>query len=134
MPPGCVLPDCASPEKLAGVLQMKICILAAIASLGACLSGCAMTRDVMDTGNGTYMISAHAAPVRGGAAGANQVAYKDANKFCEAKGSHAIVLDANSRDVYQGSVGGSFNRQGGSFGGGIFAAGNADLHFRCGAN
>ncbi len=42
------------------------------------LSGCAMTSDVMDTGNGTYMISAHAAPIRGGAAGANQVAYKDA--------------------------------------------------------
>lgn len=97
------------------------------------LCGCATASDVMDTGNGTYMISAHAAPVRGGAAGANQVAYKDANKFCQGKGGHAVVLNADSRDVYQSSFGGSFNRQGGGFGGGTFAAGNADLHFRCGS-
>ena len=90
-----------------------------------------MTSDVMDTGNGTYMISAHAAPVRGGAAGANEVAYKDANAFCAGKGGHAVVLGADSRDVYQGSVGGSFGPGGGSFGGGVFAAGNADMHFRC---
>jgi hypothetical protein len=91
-----------------------------------------MTSDVMDAGNGTYMISAHAAPVRGGAAGANDVAYKDANKFCAAKdGSHAVVVTANDRDVYQGSVGGSWNGSGGSFGGGVFAAGNTTLRFRC---
>jgi hypothetical protein len=81
----------------------------------------------MDTGNGTYMISAHAAPIRGGAAGANEVAYTDANKFCQAKGQHAVVIDANARDVYQASIGGSAN----AFGGGVFAAGNTDLHFRC---
>lgn len=106
-----------------------------ILGLATIVSGCAMTSDVMDTGNGTYMISAHAAPVRGGAAGANEVAYKDANKFCAQKGPgmHAIVLTADSRDVYQGSMGGSWNRSGGSFGGGVFAAGNADLHFRCGS-
>ena len=92
------------------------------------LSACAMTSDVMDTGNGTYMISAHAAPVRGGAAGANEVAYKDANKFCASKnGGHAVVINAAARDVYQGSIGGSS----GSFGGGVFAAGNTDMHFRC---
>lgn len=109
----------------------RLCLLGC---LMVSLAGCAMTSDVMDTGNGTYMISARAAPVRGGAAGANEVAYKDANKFCAQKGPgmHAIVLDANSRDVYQGSMGGSWNRNGGSFGGGVFAAGNADLHFRCG--
>jgi len=82
----------------------------------------------MDTGNGTYMISAHAAPIRGGAAGANSVAYKDANAFCASKGGDAVVLAADSRDVTQASFGGS----GGSFGGGIFQAGNTDLHFRCG--
>lgn len=91
------------------------------------LSGCAMTSDVMDTGNGTYMISAHAAPVRGGAAGANQVAYKDASAFCTRQGAHAVVLTAAARDVYQGSFGAS----GGFAGGGVFAAGNTDLHFRC---
>ena len=91
------------------------------------LAGCAITSDVMDTGNGTYMISAHAAPIRGGAAGANQVAYKDANAYCAQHGGHAVVLGADSRDVYQGSFGGS----NGSYGGGVFAAGNTDLHFRC---
>lgn len=86
-----------------------------------------MTSDVMDTGNGTYMISAHASPIRGGAAGANQVAFKDANAYCAQRGGHAIVLTADARDVYQGSFGGS----GGSYGGGVFAAGNTDLHSRC---
>src|SRR4051812_507850 len=108
--------------------------LPTVIAMGAFLSGCAMASDVMDTGNGTYMISAHAAPIRGGAAGAAEVAYKDANKYCIAKGTglHAIVLDANNRDVYQGSMGGSWNQQGGSFGGGVFAAGNTDMRFRCG--
>ena len=86
----------------------------------------------MDTGNGTYMISASAAPARGGAAGANSVAYKAANKFCQRKdGMHAVVLAADSRDVRQSAITGSFNQNGGSFGGGSFAAGNTDLHFRC---
>lgn len=108
---------------------MKVTALAALAAMSLLFGGCAMTSDVMDIGNGTYMISAHAAPIRGGAAGANDVAYKDANKFCaqKAPGMHAVVLNAGSRDVYQASWGGS----GGSFGGGIFAAGNTDLHFRC---
>ena len=96
----------------------------------AAMAACAMTSDVMDTGNGTYMISAHAAPIRGGAAGANKVAYKDANAYCAQRGAHAVVLGADSRDVYQGSFGGS----NGSFAGGVFAAGNTDLHFRCAAN
>ena len=106
----------------------------AIASFSLLLSSCAMTSDVMDTGNGTYMISAHAAPIRGGATGANDVAYKDAQAFCAKKGEglHAIVVDASERDVYQGSAGGSWNGNSGSFGGGVFAAGNANLRFRCG--
>ena len=56
-----------------------------IAAVGVALSGCAMTSDVMDTGNGTYMISAHASPIRGGATGANNIAYEDAQKFCAEK-------------------------------------------------
>ena len=74
------------------------------------LTGCAMTSDVMDTGYGTYMISGHAAPIRGGATGANQVAYQDAQKFCiqQNPGFHAIVIGAEDRDVYQSSFGGSW--------------------------
>lgn len=87
----------------------------------------------MDAGDGTYVIQAAASPIRGGAAGATQVAFKDANKFCLGKGGHAIVVAANSQPVYQSSFGGAFNAQGGSFGGGTFAAGNAAMRFRCGS-
>ena len=86
----------------------------------------------MDAGNGTYLISAHVSAIRGGATGANSIAYQDAQEFCAKKGLHAIVIDQNERDVYQSSVGGSWNRSGGSFGGGTFAAGNVDFRFRCG--
>ncbi len=97
------------------------------------LSGCAMTSGVMDVGNGTYMISAHASAIRGGATGANSIAYEDAHKFCDQKGLglHPVVVDSNERDVYQSSFGGSFNQSGGSFGGGTFAAGNVNLRFKC---
>ena len=104
----------------------------ALAAVGLlALSGCAMTSDVMDAGNGTYMIQGTAAPVRGGAAGAVEVAYKDANSYCaeHQPGTHAIVVDSQNRDVYQGSYG--YNQYGG--GGGVFAAGHAELHFRCGS-
>lgn len=95
-----------------------------------------MTSSVMDAGDGTYLISAHASAVRGGATGANEIAYQDAQKFCAEKNAslHAIVVADNERDVYQSSVGGSWNQTGGSFGGGRFAAGNVNLRFRCGAN
>ena len=95
------------------------------------LSGCAMTSGVMEAEGGTYLISAHAAPVRGGTAGANAVAYSDAQKFCADQGKHAVVVTAAERDVYQSSFGGGWNINGGSFGGGSFAAGRADLRFRC---
>ena len=64
---------------------------------------------------------------RGGAAGANQVAYKDATTFCAKQGRHAVVIEADARDVYQGAWGAS----NGYGSGGMFAAGNTDLHFRC---
>lgn len=109
---------------------MKNLMLIALLGLGAC----AMTSRVMDAGDGTYLISAHASAVRGGATGANTIAYDDAQKFCAEKsdGMHAIVVNAQERDVYQSSVGGSFNQSGGSFGGGSFAAGNVNFRFRCG--
>ena len=110
---------------------MTVSKVAGVIAVVTFLSACAMTSSVMDTGNGTYMISAHAAPIRGGAAGANQVAYDDANQFCAKRGGHAVVIAANARDVYQSSFGGSVNPSGGGFGGGVFAAGNTDLHFRC---
>lgn len=105
-----------------------------IAALSVALGGCAIASPVMDAGNGSYLISARAAPIRGGATGAATVAYNDAQKFCAGmgNGSHAIVIDEGERDIYQSSFGGSINAQGGSFGGGTFAAGSTNLRFRCG--
>jgi hypothetical protein len=95
------------------------------------LSGCAMTSGVMEAEGGTYLISARAAPLRGGTAGANAVAYNDAQKFCAGTGKRAIVMTAQERDVYQSSMGASWGSTGGFAGGGTFAAGNADLRFKC---
>jgi hypothetical protein len=112
---------------------MRKLLLSTAAVLAIGISGCAVTSSVMDTDNGTYMISAAAAPIRGGTAGANSVAYDDAQRFCAQKGMHAVVLNVADRDVYQGSFGGSFNQYGGGFGGGTFASGRTNLRFKCGA-
>jgi hypothetical protein len=112
-------------------MRNLLSIGAAVFAIGT--SGCAMTSQVMDADNGTYMISAAASPIRGGAAGANSVAYDEAQRFCGQKGMHPIVLDAADRDVYQSSFGGSFNQYGGGFGGGTFAAGRTNLRFKCAA-
>jgi hypothetical protein len=85
----------------------------------------------MEAEDGTYLISARAAPIRGGTAGANSVAYAEAQQFCAAKGTRAVVVTAQERDVYQSSAGASWNASGGFAGGGTFAAGNANLRFRC---
>ena len=115
-------------------LMPKLTRTSALFALIVTLPSCAMTSGVMDTGNGTYMISGHASAIRGGATGANAVAYQDATKFCATQNpaTHAVVLTADERDVYQSSFGGGWNQNGGSFGGGTFASGNANLHFRCG--
>ena len=102
-----------------------------ITGLAGCLAGCATSSGVMDAGNGVYMISAHASAIRGGATGANSVAYQDAQVFCARGRKHAVVVGANERDVYQGSMGGSWNANGGSIGGGVFASGNVNMRFRC---
>ena len=98
------------------------------------LAGCATASPVMDAGDGTYLISARAAPVRGGATGAQTVAYTDAQKFCAQKGdgSHPIVVNTQERDIYQSSFGGGFNQYGGGVGGSTMAAGAVNFRFRCG--
>lgn len=95
------------------------------------LSACATTSGVMQAEGGSYLISARAAPARGGTAGANAIAYEEAQKFCAAKGAKAVVIDAKERDVYQSSAGASWGPSGGSAGGGTFAAGSVNLRFKC---
>ena len=85
----------------------------------------------MEAEGGTYLISARAAPARGGTAGANTLAYEEAQKFCATKGGRPIVIDAKERDVYQSAGAVSVTPSGGGGGGGTFAAGNANLRFRC---
>ncbi|GEN63176.1 hypothetical protein AOE01nite_14000 [Acetobacter oeni] len=106
-----------------------------LAGLGVIsVAACATTSDVMDRGNGVYSISGYASHLRGGATGAINVAYRDAQAFCAKTnpGAHAIVLNESTRDVYQSS--GSFSSTQGNASGsyGKFASGNADLIFRCG--
>jgi hypothetical protein len=102
---------------------MKTGVMAAL----VLLCGCATTSGVMEAEGGTYLISARAAPARGGTAGATAIAHSEAEKFCAAKGQRTIVLTANERDVYQSA----WSVSGGSGGGGTFAAGSANLHFKC---
>jgi hypothetical protein len=80
------------------------------------------------------MISARAAPARGGASGAYSVAYKRAQKDCtqHSDGLHAIVVNNQERDIYQSSIGGGFNQYGGGFSGSTMASGSVNLRFRCG--
>src|SRR5260370_41365580 len=80
------------------------------------------------------LISARAAPVRGGATGAQTVAYTDAQKFCAQRvdGLHPIVVNTQERDIYQSSFGGGFNQYGGSVGGSPMAARAVNVRFRVG--
>jgi hypothetical protein len=105
--------------------------LIGVAALSLLIASCATTSGVMEAEGGTYIISARAASVRGGTAGANAIAYGEAQKFCAAKGGRAVVVDARERDVYQSAAGASWNAYGGSAGGGTFAAGSITLRFRC---
>jgi hypothetical protein len=59
---------------------------------GLCMiaAGCSMSSDVMDTGGGTYVVSAQASPLRGGS---EQAAHEQAVKYCAShRGGHPVVL------------------------------------------
>jgi hypothetical protein len=97
---------------------------------------CAQASPPMEAADGSFLISARAAPVRGGATGAYEVAYKDAQAFCAQRGQRAVLEGAQDRDIYQSGYGGAFSGtpQGGysgAMGGGTSAAGSATIRFRC---
>jgi len=100
-------------------------------ALSVLICACVHTSQVMDMGNGVYMVSAHAGTFNGGTTGSNNEAYTAATKFCGERGLHAIVLDASSRDVYHSESFGSFSQTGGAFSGGTHASGNTDMKFKC---
>lgn len=95
--------------------------------LALSLSACALTSEVQERADGTYTISGHAAPIRGGTVGAQDVAYKDAQRFCASRGARAVVLDSVERDIPVSSFG--YNQYGGS--GAMLLGGNATLNFKC---
>ena len=105
--------------------------LVGLAALLLLVVGCATTSGVMEAEGGTYIISARAAPVRGGSAGATAVAYEEAQKFCAAKGGRAVLVDAGERDVYQSAGGANWNASRGSAGVATFAAGSSIIRFKC---
>lgn len=87
------------------------------------LAGCVSSSDVMPGADGSYFLQVRASPIRGGAAGATDIAYEDANAFCASQKARAVVLDLADKDSYRGSF-----YEGN---GGIVAAGRATLHFKC---
>lgn len=106
---------------------MRAVVVVGLLALGAC----AQASQPMEAADGTYLISARAAPVRGGATGAYEVAHKDAMAFCAKSDKRAVLVGAADRDVYQSSYGGTVTSGGAYFGGGTSAAGSASIRFRC---
>lgn len=98
-------------------------IASAAVLFASALSGCEMTSNIADAGNGTYSISASATEIRGGASEAHSLAYEAAGKFCAKYGLRAVVIDANERAAYRGSAGRSR--------GYAFDSGDINLRFRC---
>lgn len=106
---------------------MRAVIIVGLLALGAC----AQATQPMEAADGTYMISARAAPVRGGATGAYEVAHKDAMAFCQQSGKRAVLVGTNDRDIYQSAGGGYITPQNAGFSGSTMAAGSANIRFRC---
>jgi hypothetical protein len=77
------------------------------------LIGCAHTGGVMKMGPDTYRVTSMAAPLRGGSAGAQNLALEEANKYCTSINKEIFVTNVGHRDL---------NGAG---------AGSSDVTFRC---
>lgn len=108
---------------------MKLQYLAIIGFIW--LTGCATTSGVMEMADGTYVISAKADVFRGGTAGANAVAFEEAQNFCATAKGRAVIVNQQERDVYQGSGTAAINQYGGFASNSFSAGGSASIRFRC---
>lgn len=106
---------------------MRVYWIAGLLMVGAC----AQASPPMEMADGSYLISARAAPARGGTAGAYEEAHKQATGYCQQAGKRAVLLNASDRDVYQSAGGGYIGPGGGGFSGGTSAWGSANLRFKC---
>ena len=102
-----------------------------LASASIFVVGCASTSGVMEMADGSYIISAKAAPIRGGTSGANSLAYEEAQKFCSTVNGRAVIVNQQERDVYQGGSAAAVNQSGGFGSSGFSAGGAASIRFRC---
>jgi hypothetical protein len=85
------------------------------------VGGCATASPVMDLGDGTYSISAQAAPARGGATGATTYAFEKATAYCAP--GRPVLVHAQERNLPQGYIN--------PYGGGMYNAGSTAIRFRC---
>ena len=95
------------------------------------VGACASSSGVMEMADGSYIISAKAAPIRGGTAGANSLAFEEAQKFCATANGRAVIVSKQERDVYQGGSVASVNQTSGFGSSGFSAGGAASIRFRC---
>ena len=74
------------------------------ALIGVCgcllAGGCAMSYDVVKVGPDTYLVSAVAAPARGGIDGARQKADETAAEKCQSLGKSPMVTNINTVHEY----------------------------------
>lgn len=108
----------------------------AFVAVALTVAACTQASPVMETADGSYFISTRAAPAAGGTAGAYTRAQEEAVKFCATRNGRPVMVGATDRDVYQSAYGGAISGQpNGAFVGGMsgsqFAAGSANMRFRC---
>ncbi len=108
-------------------MKTKLLVIFGILALG----GCATSSGVMEMADGSYVISAKAAPIRGGTSGANSLAFEEAQKFCATANGRAVIVSKQERDVYQGGSVASVNQNSGFASSGFSAGGAASIRFRC---
>lgn len=66
--------------------------LPALLTCTAALAACAQSSGVLRTGPDTYTIAVHAAPARGGIAGAKKIAYTQASAQCDHEGKQLQTI------------------------------------------
>ena len=82
-------------------LKNKTCPALGVLAIAVTLAGCATSSKIMEADDGTYVISAYALQVRGGASGATNLAFEDATRFCQQKGLRAQLVNSNEQDIHQ---------------------------------
>jgi hypothetical protein len=81
-------------------------------AIAALIAGCAMSSGVLKTGPDTYTVAVHAAPARGGIAGAKRIAYTQANAECDRQGRQILTVSEETGHDFP-------------------AAGRVNITFRC---